>query len=91
MCVCSPLQHPDLPFWVFLDFFLTTEVPWCFECFEQFRSVFLGSLRGYGVLKIIGVLGGFPWAFAYTPRIGRLEQRIANAAENGLQTFNTKI
>ena len=47
--------------------FLIKEIPWCFECFQLFLSVFLvfffsGVQRGQ---KFLGVLGGFPW---YLPK-----------------------
>ena len=44
-----------------LIFCSTKETPWCFECFQQFLSVFLAFLLGLRGIKILGVLCGFPW------------------------------
>ena len=42
--------------------FLTKEIPWCFECFQQIFSLFfLGFYYGAEGVEILGVWGGFPW------------------------------
>ena len=58
-----PNLCPDLPFLGVLIFlgqksFLTKEIPWCFECFRLFFSVFLVVLLGSRGVKN-------PWCFVW--------------------------
>ena len=66
---CPPIPWSSFP-WCF-DFpwsFLTKEIPWCFECFQLFFSIFLGVFWGSEGLKIPWCFGWFSLVFTQTPR-----------------------